>query len=180
MIDNEEFEDIVELIKNDCIRDAEALYDRIKLSCYDDINYNDLNVSVVLADLKEIEKKNIKHSKILREMLIHPAKSLSEIGDEFSLSKQRISQILMMYSENCLWLEKMKFFKRRMFEKVSEERRLKFPESDGEKTGIFVKKADESGLGSSGRGVNGNGGWGNFEKTAISAKIEKDVTSINL
>ena len=110
--------DLIEfLYKRKINDDTEELYSRIKDKIYDDINFKELSVNIILTDLREIRKINMIHSMILEELILNPLESLDDIGNMYGITKQAVSQILTKYASKYEWINNLKFIRRRWNEK---------------------------------------------------------------
>lgn len=110
--------DLIEFLYRSKINnEAEELYTRIKNKIYDDINFKDLSVNIILTDLREIRQVNMIHSMILEELILNPLESLDDIGNMYGITKQAVSQILMKYASKYEWISNLKLIRRRWNEK---------------------------------------------------------------
>ena len=110
--------DLMELLyKRKINDDTEELYIKIKEKIYDDINFKDLSINIILNDLREIRQVNMIHSLILEELILNPLESLDEIGSLYNISKQAVSQILAKYASKYEWIKNLKQIRRNWNEK---------------------------------------------------------------
>lgn len=107
----DQFEQLVELIKHNQNIDSYQIYKQIRQNIYKQIKINQLAITKILNDLIQIKLHNDKKFDIISTFVANPLLSFQQLSSIFGYTRQRLYQIIAEEAENYIWLKNLLIIK---------------------------------------------------------------------
>lgn len=108
----EELEDLRNALKfKNATQDVIDLYTSIKKKILREVVISELAITIILQDLINIRKANVKAQEIITYFILHSDYSYQDIASYFACSRQNVYQLLKQYADKYSWLNNLMLIK---------------------------------------------------------------------